>query len=259
LIILLLLYMYVEAGLIKLEHVSFTKNKKNLKVLQMSDIHVNNLMVSIKKIQKIIESNKPDFVILTGDYISNKKHIPDFLKLLNIVKADNIVYACLGNHEYKAFENNNEGLRTFISQMEALGVIVLQDNSSCFIKNSKKYNIIGFNDFNNRTNEVDTAINSIDPRAEVCIAISHNPEIVYKLPKGRIDYLFSGHFHGGQIWAPFNIEFKLMRNETLCKSGITRGLHKINEIELYINRGIGNICFPLRFLSRPEITIFNIP
>lgn len=251
--------MNLETRFIKLEHVRFTKSNKNLKVIQLSDIHINFMMVKTNRIKNILKSIKPDFIVLTGDYISSTKHIPNFLKFLNSIKDANIIYACLGNHEYKTFHHDPDGLNKFIGQMEALGVNVLQDSSCNFIKNSKNYNILGLHDLYSNMHNTKSAISSINPESAVCLALSHNPDIVYKLPKDKIDYLFSGHFHGGQIWAPFNIEFKLMRNEKLCKAGITRGLHKINGINLYINRGLGNICFPFRFLSRPEITVFYIP
>ena len=251
--------MNIEARLVKLEHVRFTKSKKNLKIIQISDIHINFLMVSKKRILSMIQEINPDFIILTGDYISEEKHCANFLKLLTLIKGTTPVFACLGNHEYRAFKNGKEGLKTFVNQMENLGVKVLRDSSASFEKNSKIYNIIGFEDFSNRKNDTLEAIKAIPSDSSVCIAISHNPEIVYHLPSNKIDYLFTGHFHGGQIWAPFHIEFKLMRNETLCKIGITRGLHKVNGIKLYISRGLGNICFPFRFFSRPEITVFYIP
>ena len=90
------------------------------------------------------------------------------------------------------------------------------------------------------------------------IAFSHNPDIVFKIPEGYVDYLLCGHFHGGQIWMPFNLEFRILRNEVLCKMGITRGAHKVKGINLYISRGLGNVCFPLRFLSTPEIAILYV-
>lgn len=258
-IILLLIYMNIEARFVKVEHIKFTKNKKNLKVMQISDIHINYLMVSKSKIQNIIRLEKPDFIILTGDYISKPIHIPAFLKFITYIQGSCKIFACLGNHEYYAFTKDPEGLQEFVKQMINSGIIVLQDSSCSYEKNSRKYSITGFNDVKYRDCNIDAGINSIIPEASINIGISHNPDIVYKLPPEKINYLFSGHFHGGQVWAPFNIEFSLMRHETLCKVGITRGLHKINGIKLYISRGIGNVCFPFRFLSRPEITLFYIP
>jgi predicted MPP superfamily phosphohydrolase len=54
---------------------------------------------------------------------------------------------------------------------------------------------------------------------------------------------------------PWNLEFFLLRKDVLCKMGLRRGLHKVNDIKVYLNRGLGNVVVPFRFLSRPEITV----
>ena len=126
-------------------------------------------------------------------------------------------------------------------------------------KNSKRYNIIGIADMRYSHHNLEEAFRDCCRDSFLSLGFSHNPDIVLEIPKGRLDYLLCGHFHGGQIWAPFDLEFKVMRNEKLCKMGIKSGLHKINGINLYINRGLGNVVFPLRFLSRPEITVFYFP
>jgi predicted MPP superfamily phosphohydrolase len=58
---------------------------------------------------------------------------------------------------------------------------------------------------------------------------------------------------------PFNLEFMILRDDQLCRMGITRGLKRVNGIRVYLNRGLGNGVVPLRFLSRPEILICTIP
>ena len=83
-------------------------------------------------------------------------------------------------------------------------------------------------------------------------------DIALDLPGSSFDIIFSGHFHGGQIWAPFDLEYRLLRRERLCKAGIRRGLHAVNGMRLYIGRGIGNVVFPFRFLSPPEITVIDL-
>ncbi|NMB95870.1 MAG: metallophosphoesterase [Clostridiaceae bacterium] len=151
-------------------------------------------------------------------------------------------------------------MEKFIEVLESKkNVKVLDNKALCIKKNSKKYNIIGIDDLNTGNPCIEKALSDCDKSADINIAFSHNPDIISKIPKNSVDYLFCGHFHGGQIWMPFNIEYKLLRKEKLCKMGISRGLHKLNGVNLYINRGLGNVCFPLRFLSRPEITVFYMP
>lgn len=255
------IYMRFEAGYLEVKKVEFSRNNGDgaLKILQLSDIHIRYLKVSSEEINKVIDKEKPDLIIITGDCIDTAEHIPMFMKFLEAIKGSNNMFLCLGNHDYEAFQNNAEGLELFMKGIENEGIKILHNRSICYEKGSKKYNIIGIADLNYTKYNIEEAFKTICPNASTTIAFSHNPDIVLEIPEGKTDYLLCGHFHGGQIWMPFNLEFRVLRNEKLCKMGIKRGFHRINGINLYINRGLGNVLFPLRFLSRPEVTIFYLP
>ena len=264
------IYMRYEASAVKVEKLKFTSSRTGLKIIQLSDIHIKFLRVPVKTVKDVIAREKPDIIILTGDYIENACDIQKFTNFLAQIRNDETVYACLGNHDYKVVKqygnDNKSGNRSktgnsnfFIEVLKNSGVNVLHNQAACYTKNNVKYNIIGIEDLYAGSPDINKALASCEKDAFMNIALSHNPDIVYEIPKGKIDYLFCGHFHGGQIWTPFKLEFMLLRKERLCKIGITRGLHKINGVILYINRGLGNVCFPLRFFSRPEITVFHLP
>ena len=260
LLTLLFLYMRFEATFLETKKIRLCDNKDSLKVIHLSDIHINYLKVSPKKVYKIICKENPDIIIMTGDYIVTHRHIPKFISFVNEIKSNFPIYCCLGNHDYEAFKKSNDidGLHNFIKQIQDLGIILLHNDSVIFEKNQKKYNLIGIGDIRYKKHDLAKAFCKCTEDSYKNIAFTHNPDLILELPKGKIDYLLCGHFHGGQIWLPFQLEFKLLRNEKLCKMGVSKGLHNINGINLYINRGLGNVFFPLRFLSRPEITIFNI-
>ncbi|MCX8132298.1 MAG: metallophosphoesterase [Clostridia bacterium] len=265
-IVITLVYMRIETRFVQVKEVMFTKNKNCLKIVQLSDIHINFLGVPARVIREVISSEKPDIILLTGDYVSKPSHVDAFLNFLKEINCGHNMYLSLGNHDFKAFLKNKktgtvdtDALDKFIESIQSTNISVLHNRSICFEKNSKKYNITGISDMKYRMHNIEKAFTSASPDSFMNITISHNPDIVFDIPEGKADYLFCGHFHGGQIWAPFGIEFRLMRREKLCKIGIRHGLHKVNGINLYINRGIGNVLFPLRFLSRPEITVFYLP
>lgn len=259
LIILFLAYMRFEAGFIKVERVNFTKSRNCLKIIHLSDIHINLLKVPTGKVKGAIQRERPDLIILTGDYIERSGDVEKFLSFLENIKGGYRTYLCLGNHDYKVFSKDRRGLRNFIKEIKSIDVDVLHNRSVYFEKNSRKYNIIGLEDLREGAPDIDKALKDCCDGTFMSIAFSHNPDIVLQIPENKVDYLFCGHFHGGQIWAPFDIEFKLLRDDRLCKMGIKRGLHRLNGINLYISRGLGNVCFPLRFLSRPEITVYHLP
>lgn len=257
--ILALIYMRYETTRLKLSTVRFTKNKDPLKVIHLSDLHMKFLKVDIKKVVDVLTSENPDLVILTGDYISNSAHIPAFLKFLESIQGDYKIYLCFGNHDYDALNNNVEEIQRFKELIESNGASVLLNSSVCFEKGDRRYNIIGIEDLRSNRYDVEKSLSHCNTKACANIAISHNPDIIFEIPEGSVDYLLCGHFHGGQIWAPFNLEFKLLRHEKLAKMGIIKGVHRFNNINLHINSGLGNVCFPLRFFSPPEISVLYLP
>lgn len=273
-IIIFLLYMRFEASMVKIERVRFTKSNRGLKIIQLSDIHMRFLKIPFQKVRNIIQSENPDIIIITGDYIDTPRQVKDFINFLDQIRGNIPVYLCMGNHDHKTFniaaksrlrprsscaDKEPSSIDEFIEALENKNINVLHNRAVCIQKNSKKYNLIGIDDLNAGKPCIEKALKTCDKAADINIAFSHNPDIIFEVPRDKVDYLFCGHFHGGQIWMPFNFEYKLLRNERLCKMGISRGLHKFKSINLYISRGLGNVCFPLRFLSRPEITVFYMP
>ncbi|HHV29274.1 metallophosphoesterase [Acetivibrio mesophilus] len=258
-LILALVYMRYETTRLKVSRVYFTKKKNPLKVIHLSDLHMKFLNVDINKVVKVLESERPDLVILTGDYIDNPKHIPAFIEFLEDIRGDYEICLCFGNHDYNALNNDEVSIQEFRKLIESKGVSVPLNSSVCIEKGNRKYNIIGIEDLRSKRYDVEKALSSCNTKGCTNIAISHNPDIIFQIPVGSVDYLLCGHFHGGQIWAPFNLEFKLLRHEKLAKMGMTKGAHRFKNINLNINSGLGNVCFPLRLFSPPEISVLYLP
>ena len=91
------------------------------------------------------------------------------------------------------------------------------------------------------------------------IVIAHNPDQILHIEDcTKVDYMISGHIHGGQIRTPFKVEFKVLRKDTLPKYDVTAGTYKINGITLFISKGIGCVRLPMRLGAKPEINIIEI-
>jgi predicted MPP superfamily phosphohydrolase len=258
LIIMLALYMLFEAGWLKVEKLDFSRDGNGLKIVHLSDLHIYLARVSAARVRKVIKAENPDIILISGDYIDKPLHASQFLQYLSVLCKGYRTVLCLGNHDLRAFGTNRLGLENFIHEIEALKVEVLRNENIVIEKHGKKYNIIGIDDLHQGQPDIEKALAGCVPDAPK-ISITHNPDLALHIPGKIVDYMFCGHFHGGQIWMPFNLEFFLLRKDQLCRMGIKRGYKKINDIKVYMNRGLGNVVVPMRLFSRPEILICTIP
>lgn len=256
-IAIVLIYMYMEAGWVKIERHDFSKSGAGLKILHLTDLHVYLSRISADKIRKVVIKENPDVIFITGDYIDKPLHIPRFLSYLNTISKGYRTVICLGNHDLRTLGKRNSNIDKFVADIEAQHVEVLRNRTVIIEKQGKKYNIVGIDDLREGDPDIKMALSGCIPGIPK-ISLTHNPDLALSIPAKSVDYMFCGHFHGGQIWMPFNMEFFLLRKDQLCRMGIKRGYHKVNGIKMYLNRGIGNVMVPMRLLSRPEILICTI-
>ena len=251
-------YMMLETRLLCIKFVHFSSNSAGLKIAHISDVHINLLFVPEKRVLKALSKIQPDIICLTGDYIEKEKDVDKLLLFLNKLTQQYPVYLSLGNHDHKAYKNNPEGFNKYLKSISSTGAILLNNTDMILTKGIKLYRLIGIDDLKYGKPDIKKAIQNIS-NIEINVALSHNPDIVLALKNSKIDYLLCGHFHGGQIWMPFDLEFRLLRNEQLCRQGIKRGKHKVNGINMYINKGLGNVLLPFRLFSVPEIAVIQLP
>ena len=125
---------------------------------------------------------------------------------------------CLGNHEYKAFRSNSEGLQNFIRELEAIQVEVLINKAVTVEKDGRKYNIIGIDDLRRGSPDIDKALDGCIPGAPK-ISITHNPDLVLSIPGNIVDYMFTGHFTAAR-YGCVQLEFTLLRDDQLCRMAL---------------------------------------
>jgi predicted MPP superfamily phosphohydrolase len=264
-IILFMAYVLTETRQLRAEHVDFRENPRpdgTLKIIHLSDFHINMNYVDPAKIRKVIEAENPDVIFLTGDYINAIRDIPRFIAYLReagisgAAVKNSGVYACLGNHDLKAYRSRKAKIADFKALIRAEGIILPDERPAVFTHGSAAVSVTAFPSY---MPGQPAAVITRPVGCSLDIALSHNPDTVLDQRTGAFDYMFSGHFHGGQIWAPFHIEYRLLRHERLCKMHKYKGRFLENGIHLYISRGIGDVVFPFRFLSPPEITVIRIP
>ena len=78
------------------------------------------------------------------------------------------------------------------------------------------------------------------------IMLAHQPRSAEAVAAAGADVQLSGHTHGGQFW-PWNLFVPLQQPYTV-------GLHRFQNLWVYVNRGTGYWGPPIRLGARSEIT-----
>lgn len=251
----LIYFMYLETRKLEVNRIYLSDSHNALKVIHISDVHISLMNIPFDRIYGVIDSEKPDIILFTGDYIDKEAHKHRFLEFIGGIKHQ--IALCLGNHDYHALSDNPEKVAGFINDLGAIGVAVLENRNMTLKKAGRIFNIIGISDVRYSHQDVRAAFSGIRNEGgnTVNIVISHSPDIVMELVGRKVNCLLCGHFHGGQIRTFLNIEFLHMLQDNLWKKGYICGFHNYKGIPMYINKGLGNTHLPLRLFAKPEITM----
>lgn len=89
------------------------------------------------------------------------------------------------------------------------------------------------------------------------ILLAHNPDQAEHARRGvdRVDLILSGHTHGGQVRLP---GFGAIVNSTEFADLYEAGVRRRPWTQVYTSRGIGTVHLPIRFLTRPEVSILTL-
>ncbi|OBZ12332.1 MULTISPECIES: metallophosphoesterase [Bacillales] len=218
----------------------------NKRIVQISDLHVDRLRISAKRIRQEIEAAKPDYIFLTGDYTYKERFLPRAGYYLKVIADCGIpVYAVLGNHDYEL-----PRLKRLLDLFQAHGIPVLRNENITL----DDFQLVGIDDDCTHHSRVRPSFKGIEDSKPI-IVITHDPNVLLSI-KRPYDYLMAGHLHGKQLNVPFFFAFK--PKGPLSVQGIYKGLHKNENGAFYISKGIGQAGVNARFMVRSEITIHDL-
>ncbi len=266
---LLLLYMRLEASWLEVT-TRVVSTRAGLRVAVLSDLHIAFCRVSAERIKKQMAMHQPDLVVFLGDAVDRPRHIPRAARWLQIAANGVPAIATLGNHDHRLFLRHPDQRERYKQALEAAGFRLCVNESLRFATGSKALDLTVLDDdrygvralpdglappltSHSGAAPTETPVQPTPPH----LLLTHNPQRLADLPEAHADFAAAGHFHGGQIWMPFGLEFRLFRTEPLGRAGIRRGLHTINGTPAWLSRGIGNVLFPLRLGARPELTFLE--
>jgi predicted MPP superfamily phosphohydrolase len=233
-----------------------------VKILQISDIHVGSFFNNYEKVKKAIQKMNglnPDFVFFTGDLVNNTAdELIGWEEVFKEIQAKKGKFSILGNHDYgdyvkwESHEKKSENLAKLIDSHRKIGFTPLLNES---IQLTYGFWLLGVENWGKapfrQSGKLDESLRNI-PNEHFKLLLSHDPShFDEQVLDTNIDLTLSGHTHGMQFgierfglkWSPVSLRYKKWA-----------GLYKEGNQFLYVNRGFGYLGFPGRVGIYPEIT-----
>ncbi|MFT3857530.1 MAG: metallophosphoesterase [Aquabacterium sp.] len=222
-------------------------------IAQITDIHVGPTIKApyLQAIVDAVNALEADMVAVTGDLVDGSvRRLAPHVAPLADLKSRHGTYFVMGNHDYYS------GGHSWIAELQRLGLRVLL-NEHVVLQHADEATLVvaGVTDYT--AHHFDPAHRSDPHRAAaqapqetVKVLLAHQPRSAAEAVKAGFDLQISGHTHGGQFW-PWRLAVPLQQP-------YVAGLHRLQDMWIYISRGTGYWGPPKRFGAPSEITLLRL-
>lgn len=226
--------------------------KKPLKIAQISDLHTRGYSGRERRVLEILDREKPDAIVLTGDYVTVRSDWYRVRDVLARFQAPLGVWLVRGN-----WEDTNTLLTTARPPVKdenefyrEAGVRLLVNEAAPL---TPEVWLAGFDDDFKGKPDVEKTLSPIPP-GFFRVGLFHSPTLFDRL-EGRVDLALAGHTHGGQIRLPGLAPLYLPPGSGRFLGGWYSGE---KDSRLYVSRGVGTTLVDMRLFCRPEIAVFTL-
>ena len=244
----------------QISHKKIPSEFNGFRIAQVSDLHNAEFGEGNADLLALLSESDPDIIVFTGDQLDARKTDQEIV--LNLVeKAVQIApcYLVTGNHEGSII-----GMREFHNQLEAAGVVFLDNEVTTLSHNGAYIDLVGLTDatmskfhtiIDNKV-ILETTLQALDwDHDRYSILLAHNPGFLYVYERNGIDLALCGHNHGGQI---------RVNGRGLISAGnelfpqYDSGVFTHKKATMVLSRGLGNSRFPWRINNPPELVIVEL-
>jgi predicted MPP superfamily phosphohydrolase len=235
-----------------------------LRLLHLSDLHLERAGRREEKLVKLIDSLAPDLICFSGDLL-NLSYNADPLAIANARavigrwRAPLGVYAVTGSPLVDLPWAAEEILKNLPK------LRWLRDEAITFDAAGRPLTLVGLNCTHQPAVDgpkLRAALADTPPDSPV-ILIYHTPDLAPEAAAAGVDLQLSGHTHGGQIRLPF---YGALLTSSIYRKRFEMGEYHLprngrDPMTLYVSRGIGTeggAAPRARFLCRPEITLWTL-
>lgn len=220
-----------------------------MRIVQLCDMHVGGLL-SRDFVEEVVQTTNqllPDVIAVVGDLVdgSVEQLRPAVAPMANL-RARFGTFFVTGNHEYYS------GVGPWTAELERIGMRVLRNQRVPVGTGEAGFDVAGVPDHHagrfpedGPGADVAQTMRGRDP-ARAVVLLAHQPIEIHEAARHGVDLQLSGHTHGGQIW-PWGALVRLQQP-------FVRGLHRVQDTQLYVSCGTGFWGPPMRLGAPAEIT-----
>jgi hypothetical protein len=253
---------------------------KGLRILHVSDLHFAPGQTEKAKFLKELADLEPDLVINTGDSLGHKDAINPALLALEPLRQFSGVFVN-GSNDYRAPAPRNPlryfmgpssksttgvqlDTKRFESELIGSGWLNLNNQAGQLEIGGTRIGFLGLNDAHDCLEDLaglpkqTTDLQNVD----ITIGVAHAPylAVIDAFLEQRVQLMFAGHTHGGQICWPR--QKALITNcdlPTKYASGLSAWSDQNHQAMLHVSAGIGcSIYAPVRLFCPPSATLITL-
>lgn len=230
-----------------------------LRILQLSDIHVEHPTRREQEMLALAADLQPDLIVLTGDYVNttylqNQQTLEETRQILSQLQAPYGVYAVNGSVDSP---RTMSALFTGLENIRLLG-----DETLSLSFSGGPLTLVGVTSSHHRSTyrdrqALDALVPDLPPDAYTLL-LYHTPDLIETASAAGVDLYLAGHTHGGQIRLPF---YGAIITFSAYGKQYEMGQYQVGPTTLYVARGIGleGGSLPrLRFLCPPEMVLVEL-
>ena len=254
------------------------KGSRDIKVLHFSDLHLTpNKKREIADIKSFAQL-KPDLVISTGDFLAHKDGVKTVIDALDEL-LDLPGLFVFGSNDYYApqFKNplsylkkdngerklgNKLPWQSLQKQLVKLGWQDLNHNKVKLKVNGVVIEARGTDDAHLELDDYRKVEGKVSKTSDLALGVTHAPyeRVLAAMAQDKLDLIFAGHTHGGQIRLPWFGGSKSLTTNCDLENWRSRGVTKVNgEPWLNVSAGMGMSPFaPIRFACPPEVSLITL-
>ncbi len=214
-----------------------------LKIAHLSDLHTYGIGRRERQLLALLEEEKPDLIVVTGDTLGGRGTYEMCRELLSRLRAPLGVWVVRGNWE------NWRPVRNERAFYASAGVNFLLNEARPVREGIW---LVGLDDPSSGSPNLEAALKDV-PTDAFTITLFHSPAYFDQVA-GRCPLVLAGHTHGGQVRIPPLPVLWLPRGA----GKYLAGWYRRRSSEMYLTRGIGTSILPIRFLCRPELAIITV-